>query len=240
MTRTDPQGRTIKVRQLSSYSIPVSYTDERGQEFGLAGSPEVGYAGFSYPEGNMVGRLHGSRNNPAGSYVNGKNNGYLATGATYDQVCANLITCNRPNTTTDAKGNVTIYTYDRVHGGVLTKTGPAVDGISAQVRYEYVQRHAWLKNSSGGYSPAAGAIWLLARERHCRTTAPSGPSCAGGAADEVITDYDYGPDSGPQNLLLRGISATADAQTLRTCFAYDQMGRKISETKPRAGLVSCS
>jgi hypothetical protein len=240
MTRTDPQGSTIKVRQLSSYSIPVSYTDELDREFGLGGSPEVGYAGFSYPEGNMVGRLHSSRNAPAGNYLSGKNSGYLATGATYDAVCANLITCNRANTTKDAKGNVTTYSYDPVHGGMLTKTAPAVNGISAQTRYEYVQRHAWLKNSSGGYSPSTGAIWLLARERHCRTTAASGSSCTGGAVDEVITDYDYGPDSGPQNLLVRGIAVTADGQTLRTCFTYDQMGRKISETKPRAGLASCS
>jgi hypothetical protein len=241
MTRTDPQGRTIKVTQLSSYSMPVSYTDELNREFGLSGSPEVGYSGFSYPEGNSVSRLHSSRNNPAGSYVYGKSGGSLTTTASYDSVCSNLITCNRPNTTTDAKGNVTTYTYNPVHGGVLTQTGPAVNGISPQTRYEYAQRYAWLKNASGGYSQASGAIWVLVRERFCRTTQGSAAGCAGGAADEVVTEYDYGPDSGPNNLLLRGVAVTADGQTRRTCFGYDPMGRKISETKPRGvGQASCS
>lgn len=240
MTRTDPQGRTIKVRQLSSYSIPVSYTDELNREFGLSGSPQVGYAGFSHPEGNSVGRLHSSRNNPAGNYVYGKSGGSLLTTASYDSVCSNLITCNRPNTTTDAKGNVTTYTYDPVHGGVRTQTGPAVGGVSPQTRYEYAQKYPRLMNAYGGHDPAASPIWVLAREKFCRTTQGSASGCAGGAADEVVTDYDYGPDTGPNNLLVRGIAVTADGQTRRTCFGYDPMGRKISETKPRAGLAACS
>lgn len=239
LTRTDPAGRTIKVRQLSSYSIPDSYIDERGRQFSIAGSPEGGYGAFAYPEGNETGKLLSSRNAPAGNYASGKAGGFIHTDATYDAVCVNLKTCNRPNTTKDAKGNTTTYTYDPVHGGVLTRTGPAVNGVSPQTRYEYAQRYAWLKTAAGGYDRAESPIWMLVRERFCRTTAPSGQGCAGGAADEVVTDYDYGPDAGPQNLLIRGIVVTADGQARRTCFGYDPMGRKISETKPRAGLAAC-
>lgn len=240
LARTDPEGRTIKVRQLSSYSLPDLYTDELGREFSFGGSPAVGYAGFSQPEGNGVGAGFNSRNNRTSQSVGGKNGGVLSIGATYDGVCANLITCNRPKTTTDANGNATVYDYDPVHGGIRTRTGPAVGGISPQTRYEYVQRYARLKNASGGHDPAATPIWVLAREKFCRTTQGSASGCTGGAVDEVVTDYDYGPDSGPNNLLVRGIAVTADGQTRRTCFAYDPMGRKISETKPRAGLASCS
>jgi hypothetical protein len=32
---------------------------------------------------------------------------------------------------------------------------------------------------------------------------------------------------------------TADGVTLRTCFAYDALGRKIAETEPNAMLASC-
>jgi hypothetical protein len=240
VTRTDPQGRTIKVRQLSSYSIPDLYTDELGRQFGIGGDPAVGYSGFSFPEGNWVAKSFSSRNNRTGSWAGGKNGGSIGITATYDAVCSNLITCNRPKTTKDAKGNVTTYEYNPVHGGVATVTGPAVNGIAPQTRYEYAQRYAWLKNASGGYSPAASPIWLLVRERFCRTTQGSPSGCAGGAADEVVTDYDYGPDSGPNNLLVRGVAVSADGQTRRTCFGYDPMGRKISETKPRAGLATCS
>ncbi|HYE28175.1 MAG TPA: hypothetical protein VEA61_08070 [Allosphingosinicella sp.] len=239
MTRTDPQGRTIQVRQLSSYSIPDLYIDELQRQYAIAGSPTVGYAAFGYPEGNEVGKSFSSRNVHAGGYLYGKNGGTLSTGATFDPVCSNLKTCNRPNTTRDAKGNTTTYTYDPAHGGVLTMTGPAVDGVSPQTRYEYAQRYAWLKNASGGHSQAATPIWVLVRERFCRTTQGSASGCAGGASDEVVTDYDYGPDSGPQNLLLRGVAVSADGQIHRTCYGYDSMGRKISETKPRAALAAC-
>lgn len=239
LTRTDPQGRTIKLRQLSSYSMPDLYTDELGRESSFAGSPTVGYSAFGYTEGNDVGKSLSSRNAPAGRYLTGKNGGLISTSATYDPVCSNLITCNRPNTTTDARRHVTSYTYDPSHGGVLTRTGPAVNGVAPQTRYEYAQKYARLMTASGGHAPAATPIWVPVREKFCRTTQGSASGCAGGAADEVVTDYDYGPDSGPNNLLLRGVAVTADGETRRTCFSYDQMGRKISETKPRAGLTAC-
>lgn len=162
--------------------------------------------------------------------------------ATYTSPCtSNPKLCEKPLTKTDANGNTTTYTYDAVHGGVLTETGPAVGGVAPQKRYEYAQRYAWVKNSAGtGYVQATTPVWVLTRERYCRTTAASGASCAGGAADEVITDYDYGPNNGPNNLLVRGVAVTADGQTLRTCYGYDAQGRKISETKPAANPTSCS
>jgi len=153
--------------------------------------------------------------------------------------------CDKPSERTDPAGNKTEFTYDPAHGGVLTKSLPGVqvNGTGALirpvVRYEYAQRYAWLRNGSGGYSPAATAIWLPLRERTCRTTATVNGACAGGAADETVTEYDYGPESGPNNLLLRGVAVTADGMTLRTCYGYDAQGRKISETQPAAGLAVC-
>ena len=49
--------------------------------------------------------------------------------------------------------------------------------------------------------------------------------------------------SGPNNLLVRGQTVTAETQgalmTLRTCYGYDVQGRRISETQPLANLASC-
>jgi YD repeat-containing protein len=167
----------------------------------------------------------------------------IVTSATFD--CSNLKSCAKPTSVTDAKGQVTAYTYDTNHGGVLTETMPAVGGVAPQKRYEYAQRYAWVKNSSGGYVQGATPVWVKTKERFCKTTSASGASCAGGAADEVVTDYDYGPDSGPNNLQVRGVVVTATnssgvLEALRTCFGYDVNGRKISETKPGANLGSCS
>jgi YD repeat-containing protein len=79
----------------------------------------------------------------------------------------------------------------------------------------------------------------------CRTSAATGnpASPCATAGDEVRTDYDYGPDSGPNNLLLRGQTVTSTdggvTTVLRTCYGYDGQGNRISETQPRADLASC-
>jgi YD repeat-containing protein len=159
----------------------------------------------------------------------------IVTSATYDT--GNPRSADKPLSMTDARGNFTTWTYAPEHGGVLTETGPAVNGIAPQKRYSYVQRTARLADSSSAGPP----VWLLDRMSTCRTGNPSGAGCALGAADEVLTVYDYGPDSASNNLHLRGQAVTADGQILRTCFAYDGLGRKISETSPNgtAGLSSC-
>lgn len=163
----------------------------------------------------------------------------IVTKATFD--CSTMLSCDKPTSTTDGNNNVTTYTYSPVHGGVLTKTSPAVGGVNPQIRYSYVQRYAWVSNGSGGYVHAATPIWLLSQESYCKTGAAGsgGVGCAI-SGDEVITSYDYGPDSGPNNLLLRGKVEDAGGLALRTCYGFDSLGRKISETAPRAGLAVCS
>ena len=159
----------------------------------------------------------------------------IVTSATY--VTALSKAANKPLTMTDARGHSTRWTYSEEHGGVLTETGPAVDGVTPQKRYSYVQRYARLADGSAAETP----VWLLDRMAFCRTGNPAGAGCALGPADEVVTTYDYGPDIAGNNLHLLGQAVTADGQTLRTCYAYDGLGRKISETSPNgtAGLSSC-
>ena len=92
---------------------------------------------------------------------------------------------------------------------------------------------------------AATPVWLRTQSSLCRTSASTGNPAApcATAGDEVLTQYDYGPNSGPNTLLLRGQTATSTdggvATILRTCFTYDAQGRRISETQPNANLASC-
>lgn len=158
--------------------------------------------------------------------------------ATYPSACTNPKICNRPLTVTDGNQATTMYAYAPEHGGILTKTMPTVNGVAPVIRFRYEQRYPWLRNATGSYSPGQ-PIWVLMEQRTCRTSATVEDSCAGGAADEVVTSYDYGPNAGPNNLLPRGASISADGQTLRTCYANNQRGDRISETSPRAGLISC-
>ncbi|MDZ4328211.1 MAG: hypothetical protein U1A73_24810 [Pseudomonas sp.] len=158
--------------------------------------------------------------------------------------CGSPKSCSKPATITDANGNVTNNTFSSVHGGILTSTLPPLpSGVRPQTRYGYAQRSVWIASAVGGYVQTGTPVWVLISESMCRTSAATGnPSapCAGGASDEVRTLYDYGPDSGPNNLWLRGVAVVADGQTLRTCYQYDQLGRRIAETKPLGTGATCS
>lgn len=200
---------------------------------------------FTSPGGNKVELVRDPRQNVRSmtrKAVPGSGDADIVTTTVYPEVGFCWSTpakvCNKPQYTVDERGNQTDYTHDSAHGGMLTETGPAVNGVRPQTRYTYAQRYAWIKNSGGGYSQAETPIWLLVQKSSCKTGAASGAGCAV-AGDEVKTTYDYGPDSGPNTLLLRGQVDDAGGIAARTCFTYDALGRKISETKPRAGLTVC-
>lgn len=201
------------------------------------------------PEGNQVLYFYDNRGNITQETQVPKSGSSLPrinTYANYDtsasnSPCAIPVKCNKPNWIKDALGNETDYTYDPTHGGVLTVTRPAdSNGIRPQTRYTYAQRYAWVLNSSGAYVQSARPIWVVATESFCRKTAasPSGTGCTG-ANDEVVKTYEYGPDSGPNNLFVKGSAVTADGVTQRTCYSYDMRGNVTGNTLPAAGLTSC-
>lgn len=198
--------------------------------------PEKDRTDYNYDErGNITSQVITAK---PGSAENGQTQ---TSTATFPPTCENSKTCNRPTSVTDARNATTDYTYDPNHGGVLTETRPAGEsGIRPVVRKSYAQRSAWILNAGAGYERAGAPIWLLTGERTCRTTATAGDACAGGAADEVVTSYEYGADAGPNNLMLRGVAITADGTTRRTCYGYDSQGNRIWETKPRAASGICS
>lgn len=118
---------------------------------------------------------------------------------------------------------------------------PGAADVRPETRNAYQEHRAWISNGGGGFQQAPGSIHLLTQSRQCRTSAMNTDgSCALGG-DEVVTTYDYGPQDGSaaNNLLLRGTAVTAGGQTLRTCYRYDRLGRKISETAPEANLGVC-
>lgn len=144
--------------------------------------------------------------------------------------------CDKPTTRIDPRGNRTDYEYSAEHGGLLSETAPAVDGVRPQTRYFYEQRYAYLRTAGGGYAQATSPVWLLVRKSICKAGSASGTGCAI-AGDEVVTTYEYGPTSGPNNLQMRGMVEDAGGLALRTCYGYDAQGNRISETRPRAQLA---
>jgi hypothetical protein len=138
-------------------------------------------------------------------------------------------TCNKPTSVTDGNGKTTEFKYDDNHGGTTYVTSPAVAGGRPEMRYTYTQRKAWYLGSNGVMAQDPNPIWVLATES----------TCVQGGACTMVTTYDYGPDSGPNNLIVRGKAVTADGTTLRTWYGHDKQGNKIWETSPNAAPSSC-
>lgn len=221
-------------------------TDPLGRTVTSSGPPGClsGYPKTTHPEGNSTERTCAVRGNVTETRHVAKPGSGLAdivTSSVFPVTCSNIVNCDKPTSTTDANGNTTDYTYDPTHGGILTATAPApTPGANRPVkRFAYSQKRAWIKDSGGNYAQAAYPVWLLAEERFCNNSATIGGACAAGSSDETVTSYDYGPDSGPNNLLLRSKAVTSNGVTLRTCYTYDALGNRISETTPRGAVSAC-
>ncbi|MGR4893567.1 hypothetical protein ACIPPQ_21305 [Sphingopyxis sp. LARHCG72] len=221
--------------------------DELGRVTTIIYSPEQRPVEINYPEGNKALYAYNALGLTTKRILRPKPGSGLAdivteVGYLPDNVfCENRKLCAQPLWTRDAKGNQTDYAYDPAHGGLLTRMGPAPSPDAARpltVR-SYVQKYAYVKNPAGALVQSEAPIWMSASETVCQTAAGSStPTCDGGAP-QLITTYEYGADGTPNNLWPRGVAVTAGGETLRTCYGYDDWGRKISETKPAANLSAC-
>ena len=103
----------------------------------------------------------------------------------------------------------------------------------------YVQRYAWIKNSAGTLVQAATPVWVVATETQCQTAPNSNtPSCDAGKL-QTLTTYEYGASGTGESLLVKGVAVSSGGVTLRSCYTYDALSRRVSETKPNANLGVC-
>jgi hypothetical protein len=248
-TRTDAAGKQ-RTFYGTSNGETLMYVDEIGRKTRYSYLSNMGPTRWAvkafYPEGDSFLATLDTRYNVVSlDRVAKPGSGLLTISRTaaYPPSCDNATTCNQPISITSGKNEATDYSYEPTHGGLKSATMPSdAEGRRAQVRHTYVQRNAWILSDAGGYERVEPPIWVIASDSTCVTSSPTGnpaSPCAAGSTDEVVTTYDYGPDSGPNNLLLRGITVTSNGTSMRTCYRYDEQGRKIAETKPNALLGSC-
>ena len=192
------------------------------------------------PEGNYVQTTYDARGNVTQTDMVAKSGSgvpTITTLASYDATCANAATCNQPNTTTDAKGNVTDYTYDTTHGGVTSVKAPApsTGAIRPETRYSYASLQAYY-NIGGSVVASGQPVYRLTGISTCQTTA----SCAG-TADEVKTTISYGPQAvgTGNNLLPVSVSKGAGngSLTATTTIGYDDIGNRVSVDGPLSGTA---
>ncbi len=255
---TDPNS--VVTYQTFTNTSPCSMTDALGYttSFSYTGAHQNNDTGPVYADGTFLTEATYPEGNKYQAQYNGpfhavsletmvpkpgsglasisKTYGYGActgTGRSYQN-------CAKPTSIKDPLNNQTDFAY-ATHGGLLTEMKPApIAGAPRPLKVlTYVQKYAYIKNSGGTLVQAATPIWILSTETTCQTVAGSNtPTCDSGGP-QLVKTYQYGADGTADDLLVRGIAATADGQTRRTCFGYDAYSRKISETKPNAGLGAC-
>ena len=257
---TDPLGKQILLN--FTKTSPYTLTDANGAvtQYRYEGAVSFDYTGAYYHDGTLLmqailpeGIVYAAQYNgpfravtqetmtpKPGSdlQVITKTYGYAST--------ASLQSRAKPIIVTDPKGNVSNYTY-ATHGGVLSELRPlatlADASGSVQARplklTTWAQRYAWIKNSVGALVQAATPVWVTATESQCQAVPGSNtPTCDAGK-QQTLTTYQYGATGTGESLLVKGVAVSSGGVTLRTCYTYDALARKVSETKPNANLEVC-
>ncbi len=239
-TVTSPVGAEVYTGDKTTFRI-LSYRDELLRTTAYTYDATGRVTRVTQPEGNYTEYTYDTRGNRTLTRSVAKPGSGIAdivTTATFPATCTNMKTCNKPTSTTDAKGNVTEYTYDTTHGGVLTVTAPAPasGGLRPQVRMTYGTAQAFYKNSGGSIIASGQNHYVLTAISTCQTTA----SCAG-AADEVKTTIGYGPQvAGTANNLypVTASSGSGDgALTATTAVTYDSIGNRTYVDGPLPGTA---
>jgi RHS repeat-associated protein len=190
----DDQRRLVKTTLTGTEAVGYSY-DERGNVVVVTRYPRAGSADLP-----------------------------VVTSLAYPQQCTNRVTCNKPSSTTDARGKVTEYIYDPVHGGVLSITLPAPYPGSPrpQTRYTYVQLDA-------NAAPSAAGVFVTKTISTCATL----NACVG-TADETVTTFGYG-----RNLLVTSVTRRSGDSSLSatTTNTYDDVGNLVAVDGPLPGTA---
>ena len=240
-TITNPDSSQRVIVSDINVGLPVSVRDELNRITSYTYDTKGRLTQTTFPEGNKVQYTYDARGNITQTRRISKTPGTpadIVETASYPASCTNPLTCNKPSITTDARGSVTNYTYNATHGGVLTVTQPAptTGAVRPQVRYTYATKLAYLKASNGTISAYWNPIHLPTASSACQTLA----TCAG-AADEVKTTVDYGPqvNGTPNNLLPISISRGSGngALTATTANTYDDVGNLTHVDGPLSGAA---
>jgi RHS repeat-associated protein len=219
MVVTDALSQATTVVSNLTIGRPTSVTDPLSRTTAYQYDSDRRLTRVTAPEGNYVQYSYDSRGNVTERRAVAKAGSGLpdiVTSATFDASCADPETCNRMNSSTDARGDVTNYTYDATHGGVLTVTGPAPGGSGdrPQTRYSYTLTNGEYR-LTGVSACAAGTA----------------PSCVGTAGEtRAMIAHDANG-----NITSRTVADGTGTLSAAQAMTYDALGNLLTVEGPIAG-----
>ncbi|GAA0622544.1 hypothetical protein GCM10009422_18130 [Brevundimonas kwangchunensis] len=236
---TGPGGQSLTVVTDLTVGRPASVTNGAGETISYTYDVDGRVTQQSRADGSYVAYTYDTRGNVTGTErgaIPASGLPAITTSATYDAVCANPVICNLPQTTTDARGGVTNYTWDPLHGGPLAITAPApTSGASRpETRFTYASFTASAKDAAGTPTPAATSVILPIMVSSCAT----GTSCLGGV-DEVRTTIGYSSSTGFNNLQVTSIDrgAGSSPSLARSTMTYTATGDVETVDGPLPGTA---
>jgi RHS repeat-associated protein len=238
-TITRPSGGSVVVRMETITGLPSTIRDEMGRVTTYAWNNDENPTQITFPLGGSILYAYDGRGNRTTETRISSTPGFppnVITTDVYPGACSNPLTCNQPASRIDPLGNATDYTYDPVHGGILTETLPAptAGAVRPQRRYQYSAYQGFYKDSSGAIVASGSPTYLLVSTSDCRTTS----SCAGNSDERLVTK-DYGSQTpGIANNLLPVVSTTRagdGSNAVSATTAYDSNGWPTSIDGPLPG-----
>ena len=220
-------GRATSVKNALNQTTLYTYDSQRRLQ--RVTQPEGDYAELTYDARGNVTQT---------TYVPKANSGLsnLTTTASFPATCSNPVICNKPISTTDARGAVTDYAWNGTHGGLesMTLPAPTPGAVRPQTRIAYAGQTAYFKNNSGTIVASPTSITLPVSVSQCATNAA--PACVG-TVDEVRQTVQYGTPGGANNLLPTVVTQGDGVGTLSASVttAYTPNGDVASVDGPLPG-----
>lgn len=219
-TVTTPAGvstaqASASAHELTSWEDPLGNITTYGYSAGRVSQIEL-------PGGERYNYVYDSRGNATQTTLTSTEFGVapIVTKASFPATCANPVTCNKPTTTTDERNQVTDYSWDAAHGGLLSVTLPApATGVARpQTRIAYT---------------AIGGVTLPTEVSACVT----GTSCDG-TANEVVTTTTYATTGASRLLPIQTTSGSGNgALSATTAVTYDPNGDVLTVDGPLSGTA---
>jgi YD repeat-containing protein len=226
VTAQNPLNQTTVTSSPTTGGRPTSFRDELNRTWSFQYDSNDWLTKATAPEGNYTQYAYDSRGNVTTSTNVAKSGSGLSnivTSASFDGTCANVVKCNKPNSTTDAKGNVTDYTYDTTHGGLtsIKLAAPSVGADRPEARFSYTQMT----------SQQGDLVYMLTGTSTCASG--TSPSCIG-TASEKKASATYN-----SNLLATSTSLSdgTNALVAASSMTYDPRGNLLTVDGPLTGVV---